>query len=259
MTTNYVQLRAALDGSFEHEVEAGRRSVVVPIGLAMEELADELVGKLQYDFQQSGMENADRLKKAAWRRSEIYGKGRSLSPAAWIFSKLPVVVQAFENGVTIRAKDGKGLLIPNPDVWPGGRARFGRGRKMGDIWALAAARFGDLQVVRRPGKNPIVVAKVRMSEVTGRFRKASASALKREGAGKASGLASIIVFTIARDAKLPKLLKGDVIRSRAQRDAPGRMQSLFHKYFTAYDGAGPRQLSFSGTRRYGSQALPGDW
>lgn len=241
MSGGILQLKAALRGDFQYEVDAARGSIVQALGLGMSELALEMVGKLRTDVERSGLANANRIKTAAWRH-EVYGAGQSLEPAAWIFSKLPIIVQAFENGVTIRAKGGKGLLIPNPDVWPGGRARFGRGKTMGDLWALATARFGELVVVRRPGKTAIVVAQARENK-RGGFSKASASAVKRSAAGKASGLATIVVFVLAKEAKLPRLLKGATIRARAQRDVPSRMQSLFTKYFTAYDGSGPRQIT----------------
>lgn len=243
----YIQLRAALDGSFEHEVDAARGNVINALGLGMEELADELVGKLRYDFQSSGIANAGRLRGAAWRRTEIYGKGRSLEPAAWIHSKLPVVVTAFEKGQVIRARGAKGFLIPNPDVWPGGRARFGRGRKLGDLWALATARFGPLRVVKRPGRTTLVVAEVRESaKRPGTFRKASASAMLRSSQGKASGLQTVVVFVIAREFKQPRLLHGNVIRARAGRDAPRRMNHLFLKYFAAM-GEGHRRIGRSGS------------
>jgi hypothetical protein len=238
----FVQLRAALQGDFQYEVDAARGNVINALGLSMTEVAEELVGKLRTDVERSGMANATRLKTAAWR-SKVYGAGTSLDPAAWVFSKLPLIIQAFENGLTIRARGGKGLLIPNPDVW-GGRARLGRGKSLGGLWALATQRFGDLHVVKRPGKTTLVVAQVREGTGTrGGFRKASATALKRGAAGKASGLVSVVVFVIVKDAKLPRLLKGDTIRARAQRDAPARMDQLFQKYFVAYDGAGPRQIT----------------
>lgn len=251
----YVQLRAALDGSFEYEVAAARGNVINAMGLAMEEVADELVGKLRYDFQSSGIGNSRRLSGAAWRR-KLYGVGRSLEPAAWVFSKLPIIVSAFENGDVIRAEGSKGFLIPNPDVWPGGRARYGRGRKVGDLWALATARFGRLRVVKRPGKTTLVVAEVRESAARpGSYRKASASALNRAAAGNYTGLQTVVVFVIAREFKQPRLLRGNVIRSRAAADVPRRIGSLFQKYF-ADIGEGPRRLGGPVRREWSSADFP---
>lgn len=237
-----IQLRAALLGDFDKEVRQGRRNVEVAIGGAMEELATEVVGKLRQDVAASGIRNAERLKTAAWRQ-RTYGKGVSLSPAAQISSKVPVIIQAFENGQTIRAKGGSGLLIPNPDVWPGGRMRGRRGMKLTDVWAVATARFGQLQVVKRPGKTTIVIAQVRESSANpGSFRKASATAQRKAVAGSYAGLATVIVFVIAKEAKQPRLLRGNVIRARVRRDAPNRLDQLFIKHFAAA-GEGRRQIT----------------
>lgn len=240
----YIQLRAALDGSFEHEVAAARGDVIQALGLSMEELADGLVSQLQQDFLQSGLRNAARLKGAAWRR-KLYGAGTSLEPAAMVYSKIPLIIQAFENGQVIRARGAKGLLIPNPQVWPGGRVRRGTrgGAGLGSLWAQAEARFGPLHVVKRPGKTTLVVAEARESaRRPGTFRKASATALRKASEGRASGLATIVVFVIAKEADQDKRLKSDVIKARAQRNAPGRMDQLFLKYFADIDRRGQRRI-----------------
>lgn len=248
MNAGYIQLRAALDGSFEREVALGRQRVVVSIGAAMRELADELLGKLRYDFESSGLKRAGRLSKAAWRRSEIYGQNRSLEPAALIFSKLPVIVQAFENGQTIRARGGKGLLIPNPDAWPAGRMVLGKGSRvsMATMWSVATQRFGELKVIKRPGRTTLVVAEVRESAARpGSYKRASASAQKRAAAGNYRGLVTVVVFVIVREAKQPRMLHGDTIRARTRRDAARRLDTLFQMYF-ARTVAGPLQLASKG-------------
>lgn len=223
-----IQLRAALLGSFEREVADARQDVVAAMGAAMVELTGESTMRLRDDVSASGMRRHARLRSAAWR-SKTYGVGKSLEPAGLIYSKIPLIVQAFENGVTIRARGGKGLLIPNPDVWPAGRAQQRRQRtNMSDLWAQAESRFGPLRVVKRPGKNPVVVAEVRESRTrAGTFRKASATARRRSAEGRASGLTTVVVFVIAKEAKLPRLLRSATIKAHLQRTAPARMQSLF--------------------------------
>ena len=238
----FIQLRAALLGDFDKEIAAGRRNVETALGGAMEELGVEVVGKLRQDVAASALRNGERLKTAAWRH-KTYGRGNSLEPAAWIYSRIPIIIQAFENGQTIKARGGKGLLIPNPEVWPNGRARLGRGKTMGDLWAMAEARFGELRVVKRAGKTTLVVAMVRESaKRPGTFRKASATAQRKAAAGNYAGLTTVVVFVISKTAKQPRLLRGDVIRTRVQRDAPRRLDTLFIQHFAAV-GTGPRQLT----------------
>lgn len=256
--TDYIQLRAALDGSFQYEIDAARGNMINAIGLAMEELADSLVDTLRYDFTSSGLRSAQRLRGAAWRR-KLYGVGVSLNPAAQIYSKIPLIVSAFQNGQTIRARGASGLLIPNPDVWPGGRVRLSR-TNAASLWEIATARFGPLQVVRRPGKTTLVVATVREGQsARGGFRKASATALRHLAEGRASGLMTVVVFVIAKQAVQPRMLHSTAIKSRTARDAPQRLNHLFIKYFSANDGSGPRRLTDRAVRRYGADARPGDW
>lgn len=240
MNPGFIQLHAALLGNYDAEITRGRTRVVKAMGAAMEDLSRELVERLRADVARSGLSRGERLAKAAWR-GKTYGAGRSLEPAAQIFSKVPVIIQAFENGQTIRARAGKGLLIPNPEAWPAGRVPAGRGRtNLSKIWAIAEARFGRLQIVTRPGKTTLVVAEARASStVSGRWRKASTTATRKSAAGQASGLATIVVFVIAKQAKQPRLLASAVIKARVQASAPARMDTLFLKYFTATEAAGP--------------------
>lgn len=239
----WIQLNAALIGDYDREVTTGRRNVEVALGNAMEELSREVVDKLRHDVASSGLRGGERLKTAAWRTTRVYGKGNSLEPAAQIFSKVPVVIQAFENGQTIRARGGGMLLVPNSAVWPGGRMRGKRGMTVSDVWAVATARFGELQVIHRRGRTSLVVARVRESATRpGTFRKASASASARAAAGTFTGLSTVVVFVMVKSVKQPRLLRGNVIRARVQRDAPGRLDTLFLKHFAAV-GEGPRQLA----------------
>lgn len=241
-SAGFIQLQAALVGDFDREVHQGRRNVEIALGAGMEELAQEVVGKLRQDVAASGLRGAERLKTAAWRH-RTYGRGNSLSPAAQIFSRIPIVIQAFENGQIIRARGGSALLIPNSAVWPGGRMRGRRGMSMGDVWSIATARFGPLTVVKRPGRTTIVIAQVRESARNpGTFRKASAAAQRRAEAGNYAGLTTVVVFVMAREAQQPRMLRGRVIRERVQRDAPGRLDQLFIKHF-AVAGEGPRRLT----------------
>lgn len=223
-----IQLHAALRGNFDKEIADARGDVIGAMGAAMTELAGETVMRLRADVSASGMKRSTRLRSAAWR-SKIYGARRSLEPAAVIYSKIPMIIAAFEQGVTIRARGGKGLLIPNPDVWPAGRAQMRKGRtNMSSLWEQAEARFGPLRVIKRPGKNPVVVAEMRESRTRpGTFRKASATARRKSAEGRASGLTTVVVFVIAKEAKMPRLLRSVALKAHLLRTAPARLDSLF--------------------------------
>lgn len=60
----------------------------------------------------------------------------------------------------------------------------------------------------------------------GTFRKASATALRT-----GNGLTTIVVFYLVKEARLPRMLRGNVIRERAQRNAAAAVDRLFIRYF----------------------------
>lgn len=217
-----LQLRAALVGDYDKEVQGGAAIVGVAKVMALFDFAEEFQAKWRADVQQSGLARAGLLANTV--RLKRY-KNNGKRPAALVYSSFPVIQAAFEASITITAKSGKYLLVPNPDVWPGGRLRRPRGGGGQSFsFETAVRRFGELHFIRRPGKASLLVAEVRASSTTSGFRKASATA-RRTG----KGLMSIIVFFLVRKARTPKLLHGATLRDRARRDAPTRIQALFNR------------------------------
>lgn len=236
MNPNAVQLRAALAGDFDKEVQGGLKDVEVALRASVFDFAADLQSKWRQDVRQSGLANAEKLTKTI-RINRYPNKG--LNPAAVVFSSFPILQKAFEQSVTIRSSEGLFLPIPNPDVWPSGRViRSGRrGQPRQSSIAVAEARFGPLQFVYRPGRASLLVAQVRASASRpGTFRRASATALRT-----GNGLITVVVFFLVREARTPRMLRGSVIRDRAQRDAPGAIDRRFTHYFE--NGGGQRLLT----------------
>lgn len=255
-----LQVGAALVGRFETEVENARGQVIHALGLAIMDVAAALVAKLRQDIASSGLENAAALQKT-WA-VRYYGAGRSLEPAAWIYSRFPVLQAAFESAPVIQAGSGKYLLMPNPDVWPNGRVRRPRARGGANASAtlqVAERRFGPLEFIPLKNGRAVLVAKVRASaKAPGVYRKASASALARLAAGRASGLQTVVVFFLVKAARMPRLLRGAILRRRAEATAPGELARAFERRFTNYDPAGPRQLTDGRLVKGVRAAAPGD-
>ena len=182
--------------------------------------------KWRQDIAQSGLRHAERLTKTIRLRKY---KNRGLNPAAQVYSNFPIIQRAFEQATVVRSTQGFFLPIPNPDVWPGGRVvRPSRnGAQRSNTIALAEQRFGPLRFVYRPGKASLLVAEVRGSATRpGSFRKASATALRT-----GNGLVTIVVFFLVKEARLPRMLRGSVIRDRAARNADAAVDRLFVRYF----------------------------
>lgn len=229
MTGFNLQLKAALLGDLDVELAHGRMRVERSIRRAVSEAGIELRDKLRADLLQSGLVGASKLTKT-WRTKDYPKAGRAtLNPATEIRSNFSLVQRAFEEGVTIKAHDGKWLAIPNPKVFP----RRVRKRKGQNQVALAEARFGKLRFVPLAGnrKLALLVAEVRASKgKSGGYRKPTAAARQRGDYEEQA------IFFLVREAKLPRLLRGDVIRRRAERDAPARIAQLFARFFEQEDG-----------------------
>lgn len=104
------------------EVQAGERAATTTIKAETEALKQELRRQVQGSFRSTRLANT-------WR-SEAYPRtGLSLRPAGLVWSKAPLIIDAFDRGVTIRSKRGGFLAIPLPAAGrgPGGTRVTPRG------------------------------------------------------------------------------------------------------------------------------------
>ncbi|WP_312126564.1 DUF6441 family protein [Brevundimonas sp.] len=236
MTPNQAQLRAALRGSVDEEIGKGLKQTEVAIQAALFDFAGTLQDKWRVDVAQSGLRNAVRMAKTV--RLRRY-PNQGLDPAALVYSSFPLLQRAFEQATTVRSKNGLWLVVPNPEVWPQGRVRRqgGRGaRQRESTVGIAERRFGKLRFVYRPNGASWLVADARKSRTrAGTYRYASATAKQR------GNVEEVIVFYVVREARLPRMLRGNVIRDRARRDADATIDRLFVKYFER--GSAPNLLT----------------
>lgn len=218
-----LQLRAALVGDFDKEVKTAQKRDTNAKAAAVFDFTDETQSKLKQDFNQSGLRRANDLAKT-WHARHFRNNGDN--PAGLVYSSMPLVVQAFEAGATIKSQHGNYLVVPNPEVWPTGRAAQRRRGGKANTVAIGEARFGPLQFVYRPGPVSYLVATVRASSTQpGAFRKASGRASK---SGK--GLVTIVVFFLMKETHLKHRLHGNVIRDRAKRDMQSRINQLYVRH-----------------------------
>lgn len=231
-----LQLNAALQGNFEKEQKTAITRIERAVQAALFDVAGDLQSKWRQDVASSGLRNAQRLTKTIRIR---HYKNNGLNPASQVYSTFPIIQRAFEQATVVRSSNGFYLPIPNPDVWPGGRVvrPGGRGGQRNNTIALAEQRFGPLRFIYRPGKASLLVAEVRGSASRpGAFRRASATAMRT-----GNGLTTIVVFYLVKEARLPRMLRGSVIRDRARRNSAREVDRLFVRYFE--QDAGPRMLT----------------
>lgn len=238
-----LEVGAALQGRFDEELQKGQDRVERAVQAAIKDYAADVQSRWRQDIAGSGLKNAGALAKTI--RLKAY-RNTGMDPAVTVNSNFPVIQHAFEQDTVVRSRNGFFIPIPNPDVWPTGRVpRPRRGGGRDNTIAIAEARFGPLRFVYRPRGASLLVAQVRQSGASaGAFRRASASALRRASEGKASGLTTIIVFFLVKEARLPRMLRGRVIRDRARRDATSEVGKRFVRFFEQDNG--PRMLTDGG-------------
>lgn len=233
------ELRAAALGDYEREIAQARTRVEAAIQGALREVGGDLQAAWRMDVETSGLAKADIMAKTI-RLKFFANKG--LNPAVLVFSSFALLQWAFEKAKTLKSKQGRFILVPNPAVWPGGRIRRARtsvaGGEGGPSIRAARARFGELRFIPpKPGRAGLIVAEVAHSAKTGRFRK-----LTRESHRYNAGLTTVVVFFVVREARQPRRLRGAVLRERAERTFSGDAQRAFDRLLAQAE-RGPLRLA----------------
>ncbi len=230
-----LQLKAALVGDFDAELERGRKRVTYAVQSALKEAATDLKTKLQIDVNASGLHGAEKLAKT-WK-DRIYGK-TSLNPAALIMSKAPLIIEAFERGEEIRSSRGVWLAIPNPALKFAAPRLRGVGRRQ--TVRAYEQKYGKLRYQHTHRANlALLVTDLRRGK-TGGFKAVSNTARKR------GNYETVVVFFLVPKIRQPRLLRGATIRERAERDFPTKFQGRF-EYHLEQAERGPASLTFAGT------------
>jgi len=181
------------------EIAAGEKAV----SKAMREAGDSL--KTSWRAQVTGAGLGRRLANTI--RSETFPKARiSLSTAALVWSKAPVIIGAHESGPLIRSRDGFWLAIPTPAA--------GKSRRGGRITPLEWERRTGLRLrfVYRRMKPSLLVAE-------GRLTTRGRAVASRSKTGR--GVATVPIFLLVPQVKLRKRLDLARDAARAADGVPG--------------------------------------
>ncbi|WDU57812.1 DUF6441 family protein [Pseudemcibacter aquimaris] len=194
-----MRLKAALEGNLDaylkKELLMGERAVTK----AVRQATSGLKQSMRSQVVASGL--GPRLART-WRGDVYPRRGESLKAAGLVYTKAQKIMEGFEEGQVIRAKDGFWLAIPTPNA---PKRVMGKRVTPGN---LEKARGMRLQFVyRKRGPSLLVAQNMRASysrktgELRG-FRKASQRALKT-----GNGLSSVVMFWLVPQVKLPKLIR----------------------------------------------------
>jgi hypothetical protein len=181
------------------EIRAGEKAVTA----ATREAGNGL--KTAWRAQITGAGLGQRLARTI--RSERFPKGKpSLNAAALVWSKAPVIVGAHETGPLIRSKDGFWLAIPTTAAGKSSRG----GRITPGEWERRTGlrlRF----VYRRSGPSLLVAE--------GRLNTRGRAVASRSKSGR--GVATVPIFLLVPQVRLPKRLDLARDAERAQNSVPG--------------------------------------
>ena len=197
-----MKLVAAITGDLRkimaEEVKAAEDAVTA----AMRQAADGLKADLRHQVTEAGM--GQRLANT-WR-AELYPKGRkSIKAAAFVFTRAPTIIRAFDQGAGIKSKHGFWLAIPTPAAGTGARGK----RMTPGLWEQMHG--SRLRFIYRRGAPSLLVAenmRVRTGK-RGGFAKGSASALR-----SGRGMTSVVMFILVPQVSLKKRLDVDGVAER---------------------------------------------
>lgn len=206
---------------FHPFLAAKKDAVARSVTRAITDVTAGLKGDLREDVKGTGL--GDRLANT-WR-GETYPKSKdSINAAAFVWSKAPKLVSAFDLGVTIRAANRKYLAIPTPDAG----IQVGSGKKTPrvnpEVWQRQTGV--KLHFVKR-NNHALLLADAHYVRQPTRWRaRKSFRPIKQPLAG---GKKYAVVFILVPQVRLRKRLS---IAPHAQ-DWAGRVQGLLAQYWSA--------------------------
>ncbi len=182
------------------EVEAAERAVTAGVSEAASGLQTDWRAQITGAALGKGLANSIRKK--------LYpATGASIRAAAVIYSNASKVVDAFDRGALIRAKNGFWLAIPTAAA---GKKGVGNNRITPGGWEQRTGQ--RLRFVFRRGQPSLLVAETRLNS------KGRAVASKSK---TGRGLATVPIFLLVPQAKLPKRLSLEGPAREAESKLPG--------------------------------------
>ncbi len=173
---------------------------------------DEAAELLREDWKQAIEEAGLGSRLARTVRAKVYPMGQaSLDPAAFVHTKAPKIIDAFDRGVTIRARNKRWLAFPTPAAGPKRISPLEWERKTG-----LQLRFVPL----RGGKSALLVTDNARLSSKGRAQKNQGYSRKGGSYTRLTGRATIVVFQLSRSVKEKKLLDLDALADRGAARVP---------------------------------------
>lgn len=205
----------SLKREMEKEVLAARKAVTVSV----REEAEALKQTLRSQTINAGL--GQRVARA-WRGNSYPAGRESLNAAALLFSKVPHIIDAYENAPTIRSPKGM-LAIPLPGLPKRINGKRPTPESLEKAWGV------KLRPVFRPGKPLLLVIDARASRGKRGGFKAPSAASQRTG----RGAAVVPAFVLLPSVKVKKRLRVKEAGDRARNDLGRRIVQNWNRYARA--------------------------
>lgn len=196
--------KKSMKAALGEEAKAARIAATKGMKLGVDRLKTLVRGQVR------GAGLGDRVANAV--RGVAYPKGgTSVNPAGTVYSNAPHIMNAFEQGVTIRPVNNGNtyLAIPTKDC-----PRAARGRRMTP--AQAEQRFGRPTILFAGRNKGVIMFDLIRSKNNKGWRKASKG---RRAQGRDPQ--RIVMFVLVRQVRLPKRLNVSAALAQAGRELPG--------------------------------------
>ncbi len=204
-----MRIKAEIKGNLRSIMDAKRISLERAIGDAVRDTGSTLKQRLRGQTIGSGL---GRRLANTWRNKN-YPEQRiaAANPAALVYSKAPKIIEGFSRGVPIRSDKGFFLAIPT-DAAP---KRGSDGKRISPS-NFPEWRYGRLEMVyRRSGPSFLVVENIGLSRAGRATRKRKSGGRTKSGSFR-KGTASVIMFLLYPQVRLPKVFRLDFERGLAQ-------------------------------------------
>ena len=194
-----LEIQGDIRAMMKAELEAAERAVTAGVAQAASGLQTAWRG--QITGAALGQKLANSVRKKLYPTS-----GTSIRAAAVVYSNASKVVDAFDRGAIIRAKDGFWLAIPTAAA---GQKGIGNKRITPGGWEQRTGQ--RLRFVYRRGQPSLLVAETRLNS-KGR------AVVSKSKTGR--GLATVPIFILVPQVKLPKRLSMDGPAREAEARVP---------------------------------------
>ncbi len=211
------RIAAALEGNLEQYMKDELALAEKAVTAGVRRTGVETKFALRDDVVRGGL---GRRLSNTWRLALFPENGVSLGAAAVISTKAPLLIEAFDKGVTIKSSEGLWLAIPTPSA-----PKLGIGRKRLTPKNFPEHRYGKLRFVyRKSGVSLLVVDNQRL-----RKGKRGGYTLSRSKRALASGygLSTVPMFFLVPQARLKRRLNVSKVSDRAASKLARNIDSAF--------------------------------